>query len=146
MYPTNGAGPSPGPGAPPGAGPSEVGSPTRQGERMMSMTRREQKGLRILFIGGTGFIGPHMVRRALDRGHTVTLFNRGRTNPQLFPTVEKLLGDRNGDLKSLEDRQWDAVIDNSATDPKWVELSASLLQKNVKRYVFISTRSVYFDT
>jgi 2'-hydroxyisoflavone reductase len=107
--------------------------------------RRAAK-LRILILGGTSFIGPHQVQYALDRGHTVTLFNRGQTNPQLFPTVEKLHGDRNGDLKSLEGRTWDVVIDNSATDPKWVTLSASLLQKSVKRYVFVSTRSVYQDT
>jgi 2'-hydroxyisoflavone reductase len=102
--------------------------------------------LRILVLGGTSFIGPYQVQYALDRGHTITLFNRGRTNPQLFPSVEKLIGDRNGDLKSLEGRQWDVVIDNSATDPKWVELTASLLAKSVKKYVFTSTRSVYSDT
>ena len=102
--------------------------------------------LRILILGGTGFIGPYQVQYALDRGHTVTLFNRGKTNPKLFPTVEKLIGDRNGDLKSLEGREWDAVIDNSVqTDPHWVTLSASLLQKSVKQYVFVSTRSVYSD-
>ena len=102
--------------------------------------------LRILVLGGTSFIGPYHVKYALDRGHTITLFNRGKTNPQLFPGVEKLIGDRNGDLKSLEGREWDVVIDNSATQPKWVELTAGLLQKTVKRYVFTSTRSVYFDT
>lgn len=102
--------------------------------------------LRILILGGTNFIGPYHVQHAIDRGHTVTLFNRGRTNPQLFPGVEKLIGDRNGDLKSLEGREWDVVIDNSATQPNWVELTAGLLQKSVKRYVFTSTRSVYFDT
>jgi 2'-hydroxyisoflavone reductase len=102
--------------------------------------------LRILVLGGTSFIGPYQVQYALDRGHTITLFNRGKTNPQLFPGVEKLIGDRNGDLKSLEGREWDVVIDNSATQPKWVELTAGLLQKSVKRYVFTSTRSVYFDT
>ena len=108
--------------------------------------RAESETLRILILGGTGFIGPYQVQYALDRGHTVTLFNRGRTNPQLFPAVEKLIGDRSGDLKSLEGREWDVVIDNSATDPKWVELSASLLQRAVKQYLFVSTRSVYFDT
>ena len=102
--------------------------------------------LRILILGGTGFIGPYQVQYALDRGHTVTLFNRGKTNPQLFPTVEKLVGDRGSDLKSLEKRDWDVVIDNSATDPAWVERSAALLQNSVKRYIFVSTRSVYFDT
>src|SRR5690242_7036259 len=96
--------------------------------------------LRILILGGTGFIGPYQVQYALDRGHTITLFNRGKTNPKLFPTVEKLIGDRNGDLKSLEGRQWDAVIDNSVqTDPHWVTLTADLLKNNVRQYVFVST-------
>lgn len=103
--------------------------------------------LKILVLGGTGFIGPYHVQYALDRGHTVSMFNRGRTNAQLFPNVEKLVGDRSNDLKALEGRDWDVVIDNSATsDPRWVELSAALLTKRVKRYVFTSTRSVYSDT
>jgi 2'-hydroxyisoflavone reductase len=76
----------------------------------------------------------------------VTLFNRGRTNPQLFPGVEKLVGDRASDLSSLEGRKWDVVIDNSATNPDWVERSASLLSRSVDRYLFVSTRSVYRDT
>jgi 2'-hydroxyisoflavone reductase len=102
--------------------------------------------LKILILGGTGFIGPYQVRYALDRGHTVTLFNRGRTNPGLFPEVEKLVGDRTGDLTALDGRTWDAVIDNSATDPAWVERSARLLADTVQTYLFVSTRSVYFDT
>jgi len=102
--------------------------------------------LKILILGGTGFIGPYQVLYAIDRGHTVTIFNRGKTNPGLFPSVEKLVGDRSGDLKSLEGRKWDIVIDNSATDPTWVERSASLLENAVGRYLFVSTRSVYFDT
>ena len=79
--------------------------------------------LRILFIGGTGFIGPHMVRAALAAGHTPTLFNRGRTNPHLFPDVEKLRGDRDGGLGVLEDRAWDAVIDTSGYVPRLVRES-----------------------
>lgn len=106
---------------------------------------RAQK-LNILILGGTNFIGPYQVQYALDRGHTVTLFNRGKTNPALFPNVEKLTGDRNNDLKSLEGRKWDVVIDISATNPDWVALSGRVLENAVKRYVFISTRSVYYDT
>jgi 2'-hydroxyisoflavone reductase len=102
--------------------------------------------LRILVLGGTGFIGPYQVQYALDRGHAVTLFNRGRTNPHLFPEVEKLVGDRAGDLSALKGRRWDAVIDNSATDPTWVARSAALLREAVGRYLFVSTRSVYYDT
>src|SRR6185503_12395411 len=104
--------------------------------------RPRSEKLKILILGGTGFIGPYQVQYALDRGHTVTLFNRGRTNPQLFPTVEKLIGDRATDLKSLEGRDWDVVIDNSVqTDPTWVTKSAQLLAPRVKQYVFVSTRS-----
>ena len=99
--------------------------------------------LRILLLGGTGFIGPYMVQRALERGHTVTLFNRGRTNPNLFPEVENLTGDRESDLGALEGRTWDAVIDNSATNPRWARDSAQLLRDSVNVYLFTSTRAVY---
>jgi 2'-hydroxyisoflavone reductase len=102
--------------------------------------------LRILILGGTGFIGPYQVQYALDRGHGVTLFNRGRTNPNLFPEVEKLVGDRDGDLSALEGRRWDVVIDNSASDPTRVERSARVLRDAVGLYLFVSTRSVYYDT
>ncbi|MCH8937526.1 MAG: NAD-dependent epimerase/dehydratase family protein [Gemmatimonadetes bacterium] len=101
--------------------------------------------LSILVLGGTGFIGPHMVRYALQRGHTVTIFNRGRTNTHLFPNVERLIGDRENDLESLEGRTWDAVIDNSATVPWWVRDTAQLLKDSVDRYLFTSTRSTYSD-
>ena len=101
--------------------------------------------LRILVLGGTGFIGPHLVQDILDRGHTPTLFNRGRTNTHLFPEVEKLVGDRSGDLESLKGRTWDAVIDDSASNPKWVRDSAQLLKDAVGTYLFTSTRSVYSD-
>ena len=103
--------------------------------------------LKILILGGTGFIGPHQVQYALSRGHEVTLFNRGRTNSHLFPEVEKLVGDRETDLSALEGRSWDAVVDNSATNaPPWVERSANLLKDTCERYIFVSTRSVYADT
>jgi 2'-hydroxyisoflavone reductase len=102
---------------------------------------------KILILGGTSFIGPRQVEYALARGHTITLFNRGRTNPQLFPNVEKLHGDRaTSDLAALKGRTWDAVIDNSATNPQWVKDSAQLLKGSAGQYVFISTRSVYYDT
>ena len=71
----------------------------------LSAVRQTAAPLRILFIGGTGFIGPHMVRRALARGHTVTLFNRGRTAPELFHDLELLKGDRDNDLSALEGRR-----------------------------------------
>lgn len=109
------------------------------------MTSTQARKLRILFIGGTGFIGPHMVRRALERGHTVTLFNRGRTNPHLFPNVEKLVGNRDGGLGVLAGRTWDAVIDTSGYIPRTVRDSTRLLAKAVARYLFISTGDVYAD-
>ena len=101
--------------------------------------------LRILILGGTGFIGPHQVPYALERGHTLTLFNRGRTAPGLFPNVEQLRGDRaTGDLEELGGgREWDVVIDNSATDPRWVREAAQLLEDRAGQYIFISTQSVY---
>lgn len=98
----------------------------------------------ILVLGGTGFIGPHMVRYATDRGHTVTLFNRGQTNTHLFPDLEKLVGDRDGDLGALEGRRWDAVIDNSGFFPRHVRDSATLLADS-GRYLFVSSISAYKD-
>ena len=102
------------------------------------------KPLRILILGGTGFIGPHQVRYAQERGHTVTLFNRGKTNPGLFPNIEKLQGDRAvGDYKALKGRDWDVVIDNPTTFPRWVREAGAALKGHAKQYVFISTISVY---
>lgn len=97
----------------------------------------------ILVLGGTGFIGPHIVNAALARGHRVTLFNRGKTHPGLFPDVEKLHGDRDGHLEALAGRSWDAVIDPSGFVPRIVKASAELLAPRVGHYVFISTISVY---
>jgi 2'-hydroxyisoflavone reductase len=97
----------------------------------------------ILVLGGTGFLGPHVVTAALARGHTVTLFNRGKTHPGLFPGVEKLHGDRDGHLEALANRTWDAVVDPSGYVPRLVKASAELLAPSVGHYVFISTISVY---
>jgi len=99
--------------------------------------------LRILILGGTGFIGPHMVSEALRRGHDVTLFNRGRTNNQLFPDLVTLIGDRNNDLDSLKGKRWDVVIDNSGYVPRHVADSARLLAPSASHYVYVSTISVY---
>lgn len=97
----------------------------------------------ILILGGTGFLGPHVVEAARARGHTITLFNRGKTRPGLFPDVEKLQGDRDGKLEALANRKWDAVVDTSGYVPRIVKMSAELLAPNIKQYVFISTISVY---
>jgi 2'-hydroxyisoflavone reductase len=104
-----------------------------------------QRPLDILILGGTGFIGPHMVREALRRGYSVTLFNRGRTNNALFPDLETIKGDRDNGLDGLEGRRWDAVIDNSGYVPRHVAHSARLLAPNCDRYVYISTVAVYAD-
>ncbi len=99
--------------------------------------------LKILILGGTGFIGPHMVREALRRGHEVTLFNRGRTNRTLFPDLELLVGDRDNNLDALRGRKWDAVVDNSGYVPRHVADSATLLSTAVSHYIFVSTVGVY---
>lgn len=101
---------------------------------------------KLLILGGTAFLGPELVEEAERAGWTVTLFNRGKTNPHLFPDVEKLRGDRRSDLKALEGRSWDAVVDTSGYFPKDVAASARLLSKSVGLYVFVSTISVYGDT
>jgi 2'-hydroxyisoflavone reductase len=105
--------------------------------------------LRILVLGGTGFIGPHQVRYAAARGHRVTLFNRGRTNPGLFTGVagiEERIGDRApnpGNYEALKSGEWDVVIDNPTTRPRWVREAAAAVKGRAGQYVFISTISVY---
>jgi 2'-hydroxyisoflavone reductase len=105
--------------------------------------------LRILILGGTGFIGPHQVRYAVARGHKVTLFNRGRTNPGLFKGVEGIeerIGDRApnpGNYDALKTGAWDVVIDNPTTRPRWVREAAAAVAGRAGQYVFISTISVY---
>ncbi|HEV2654425.1 MAG TPA: hypothetical protein VGT82_05680, partial [Ktedonobacteraceae bacterium] len=97
----------------------------------------------ILILGGTNFLGPHLVAAAQARGHRLTLFNRGRRDR--FPTVENIRGDRNSDLALLQGRHWDAVIDTNGYLPRSVRLSTEALAHAVERYVFISTISVYAD-
>jgi len=102
--------------------------------------------MRILILGGTVFLGRHLTEAALAAGHTVTLFNRGQRNPELFPQVEKLRGNRDGDLEALRGGRWDAVIDPSGYVPRLVRASAELLANAVGHYTFISSLSVYADT
>ncbi len=99
--------------------------------------------MNILILGGTVFVGRHLTQAALDRGHTVTHFNRGQHNPELFPDVEKLRGDRDGDLSALAGRRWDAVIDTCGYVPRIVTASAKLLADAVDHYTFISSVSVF---
>lgn len=110
-----------------------------------------EKPLNILILGGTGFIGPHMVEYCQARGHHVTLFNRGRTNADLFPDLPKLFGNRDDNkdegLSALREsgEHWDAVIDNSGYVPRHVRDSATILGEKADRYLFISSISVYPD-
>lgn len=106
-------------------------------------TSATPRPMRLLVLGGTGFIGPYVVRHALYRGHTVSIFTRGRSKPHLFPEVEKLVGDRDGDIESLKGKEWDAVIDNTGYVPRHVRDSAELLKDSVGRYLFTSTGAVY---
>lgn len=103
--------------------------------------------MKILVIGGTRFVGRHIVAHALRRGHTLTLFNRGQSNPGLFADqgVEEVHGDRDGDLQRLAGRRWDAVIDTSGYVPRIVRASAEFLAQATDVYLFISTISVYAD-
>ncbi len=98
--------------------------------------------MKLLILGGTGFLGPHFVRDATARGHEVTLFNRGKTNPQLFPDLEKLKGDRKDDLSALEGRVFDGVVDTSGYIPAHVSASAGLLRES-GQYLFVSSISAY---
>ena len=102
---------------------------------------------KILILGGTGYLGPPVVERALQRGHTVTLFNRGKTGADLFQNVEKIRGDREkGDLAGLtNDRRWDAVIDVWANDPTVVVPMANLLAKRTEYYHFVSSIAAYSE-
>lgn len=99
----------------------------------------------LLILGGTVFLGRHLVDAALAAGHQVTLFNRGQHGAQLFPQVEKLRGDRDGGLSALAGRRWDAVIDTCGYVPRLVRASAGLLAGSAAHYTFISSISVYRD-
>jgi len=99
--------------------------------------------MKILVLGGSLFVGRHIVEAALAGGHEVSIFNRGVNQPDLFTNVEKLRGDRDGDLESLKGRRWDAVIDVSAYFPRIARATADLLKDSVDHYTFISTVAVY---
>ena len=106
--------------------------------------RSPRTALKILVLGGTAFLGPPFVRGAVAKGHTVTLFNRGKTNPELFKELEQLRGDREkGDLEALQGRQFDAIVDTSGYVPEHVEATAKLFRETSKHYQFISSISVY---
>ena len=101
--------------------------------------------MRLLILGGPRFVGRYLIEAALARGHRVTMFNRGRTEPGLFPAVERRLGDRATDLSALEHGTWDAVIDTSGFLPQVVRRSAELLRDRAAHWVFVSSVSAYAD-
>ncbi len=101
--------------------------------------------MRVLVLGGTIFVGRHVVETALARGDDVTIFHRGRHAAAVHPDVERLVGDRDGDLSAFAGREWDAVVDTSGYFPRHVRASAEALAGRVGHYAFVSTGSVYAD-
>jgi 2'-hydroxyisoflavone reductase len=101
--------------------------------------------LRILIIGGSVFLGRHLVNALLTHGHDVTLFNRGLQNPELFPNVQKLHGDRDRDLSPLKGKTWDAVVDTCGYYPKQVLQTAKILRSSAPRYIYVSSVNQYRD-
>lgn len=114
----------------------------------MAQTKPSSDKLKILILGGTSFLGPHQIAYALDRGHEVSIFTRGKTVPKiheaLFDKVEKLVGDREDNLEALKKRKWDVVIDNSGRKTEWTNDTAKLLVDNVGYYMYTSSISVYY--
>jgi 2'-hydroxyisoflavone reductase len=111
-------------------------------------TENPQEKLKILILGGTSFLGPHQIAYALERGHEVSIFTRGKTTPKVHPKVfskvEQLVGDREDNLEALKGRKWDVVIDNSGRKTKWTEDTANLLVDNVGYYMYTSSISVFY--
>src|SRR5258708_25838813 len=101
--------------------------------------------MKILFLGGTRFMGYFAAKYALARGHEVTLFNRGKSAPDAFPQAEQIVGDRDADIKRLRGRQWDTVIDTSGYVPRIVHKSAEVLADTVSQYLFVSSISAYAE-
>ncbi|MFH1765555.1 MAG: NAD-dependent epimerase/dehydratase family protein [Gemmatimonadota bacterium] len=124
-------------GATPGAAGTGPSSERNHGHKVAQGAAK-----RLLILGGTGFIGPNMVRYAVDRGHEVTIFTRGHSEADI-PDVEHLIGDRSGDLGALEGRSWDVILDNNARDYRWVELSTNLLRDSAEHYLFVSSISAF---
>jgi 2'-hydroxyisoflavone reductase len=119
------------------------------GQRFDGRRPRERAPLRILILGGTAFLGPHLVRYATERGHHVTIFTRGRREPGLFEAsfagVEHLVGDRSepDGLAALRGKRWDAVIDTSGQQVSWTRESARMLRASVGRYLYVSSTGVF---
>lgn len=115
---------------------------------LSSCSNFEKKNLKILILGGTSFLGPHQISYAISRGHSVSIFTRGKTQPtvhkDVFSKVEQLIGDRENDLSELENRSWDVVIDNSGQKSEWTKKTATMLREKAEKYLYISSTGVYF--
>src|SRR5882762_7161581 len=101
--------------------------------------------MKLFILGGTRFLGQHLVTAGLARGHEITLFNRGTYPTAALTNVETIYGDRNSDLAKLQGRRWDAVVDTCGYLPRTVRAAAEILSYSVDAYVFISSLSVYAD-
>jgi uncharacterized protein YbjT (DUF2867 family) len=99
--------------------------------------------MNVLILGGLSFVGRHLVEQGLERGHRITVFTRGQQNPAAYPEIEKLRGDRDGNLSALEGRRWEVAIDTSGYVPRVVRDSARLLAGAVDHYTFVSTVGEY---
>ena len=120
----------------------------KSGEESNNENAKEPKKLKILILGGTSFLGPHQIAYALDRGHEITTFTRGKTkatvHQELFDQVTMLVGDRANDLTALETGEWDVVIDNSGHNEKWTKDTANLLKDRAGLYMYTSSTGVYY--
>jgi len=118
------------------------------GTSLLACETEKTKKLKILILGGTSFLGPHQIAYALKRGHSVSIFTRGKTkstvHKELFDKVEHLIGDRNDNLTALEKGEWDVVIDNSGRNVKWTTDTAELLKDRAKIYLYTSSTGVYY--
>lgn len=118
------------------------------GTSILACEAKKSKKLKILILGGTSFLGPHQIAYALKRGHSISIFTRGKTkstvHKELFDKVEHLIGDRNDNLTALETGEWDVVIDNSGRNVKWTTDTAELLKDRAKLYLYTSSTGVYY--
>lgn len=119
-----------------------------EAQNNLSEDKTTLKTLKILILGGTSYLGPHQVAYALSRGHSVSIFTRGKTKPKihadLFDKVEHLIGDREDNLKALENRTWDVAIDNSGRKVEWTKATAKLLKDHVNIYMYTSSTGVFY--
>ncbi len=115
---------------------------------LLSCTSSNKKKLSILILGGTSFLGPHQIAYAISRGHSISIFTRGKTkstvHKEVFEEVEHLVGDREDNLTALENRSWDVVIDNSGRKTEWTKKTANLLKDSCGIYLYISSTGVHY--